>query len=132
MSVPFGDAGIMAGSDEVAAHLIGQVQHLAPFDGAITDDAGVRRTAGHVFIDEVLYDAAPEGIAEIDYMMLKTHAFGIAFGLHDGVDGAASFLFGDTRLFHRVVSTEGDTDDFVALLQEEHGADGGVYSARHS
>ena len=132
MAVAFGDAGIMTGSNIVATHLIGQMQHLAPFDGTVAKHAGIRGTTGHVLVDEVLDDAAPESVAEIDDMMRKTHAFGIALGLHDGVDRAAPFLFGDATLFHRVVRTEGDADDLIALLQKKHGADGRIDTAGHS
>ena len=113
----------------VAAHLVSQMEHLAPLDGAVAKDAGVRRPAGHILVDEILNDAPPESVAEIHDVVLKSHSLGVMLRLHDGVDGAAAFLFGEARVFHTVVGAERHAHDFIALLQKKHGADGGVYSS---
>ena len=132
MSVLFAYLRIVPGSDIIASVLIGNAHEFTPFDMTVAQDTGVRRTTGHVFVNEVLDDAALEGISEIDYMMLKSHLLGVMLRFHDGLDGAAAFLFGETGLLDAVKSTEGDSHNLVALLQEEHGADGGVNATGHA
>ena len=121
VTVAFSDPGVVTGSNEVAVHLVGEVEHLSPLDGRVTEDTGIGGTSRHVLVDEVLNDAAPEGLAKVHDMVLKAHSFGVMLGFHDGVNSAAAFLFGDTGLFDGVIGTEGDADYFVALLEENHG-----------
>ena len=129
VTVTLGDTGVVTGCNEVATHLVRQMEHLTPLDGGIAEDAWVRRSAGHILVDEVLNDAAPEGLAKVHDMVLKAHSISVMLRLHDGVDGAAAFLFGEAGLFDGVIGTERHTHDFIALLQKKHGADGGVYSS---
>jgi hypothetical protein len=98
----------------------------------VAQDTGVRRTTGHILVDEVLDDAALEGISEIDYMMFKSHLLGVMLRFHDGLDGAAAFLFGETGLLDAVKRAEGDSHNLVALLQKKHSADGGVNATGHA
>ena len=65
-------------------------------------------------------------------MVLKAHFLGIAFRLHDRVNGTTSFLFRQTRLFHAVIRAERNPHDLVALLQKKHGTDCRVYSSGHA
>ena len=120
VSVSFGDPGVVTGGNEVAVHLVSEVEHLTPLDGRVTEDTGIGGTSRHVLVDEVLNDAASEGLAKVHDMVLKAHSFGVMLGFHDGVNSAAAFLFGDTGLFDGVIGTEGDADYFVALLEEDH------------
>ena len=132
MAVTLGDARVMACCYIVATHLVRQMEHLAPLDGTVAKDAGVRRPAGHILVNEVLNDAPPERLAKIHDVVLKPHALGIMLRLHDGVDGAAAFLLGDARVFHTVVGAEGHAHDLIALLQKKHSAHRGVYSSGHT
>ena len=132
MSVLFAYLRIVPGSDIIASVLIGNAHEFAPFDMTVAQDTRVRRTTGHVFVDEVPDDAALEGIPKIDYMMLKSHLLGVMLRFHDGLDGAAAFLFGETGLLDAVKGAEGDSHDFVALLQKKHSADGGVNATGHA
>ena len=86
----------------------------------------------HILVDEVLYHAAAECVAEVDNMMLKAHLLSVMLRLHDGVNRTAALLFRQARLFYAVVCTESDAHNFVALLQKKHGTNGGVYSSGHS
>ena len=132
MSVALGDAGIMTCSDIVTAVLIRHAHQFAPFDMTVAQHAWIRRAACHIFVNEILYDTAPEGIAEIDDMVFKAHLLGIMLRLHDRLHGATAFLFGKAGVFDAVKGAEGDTHHFIALLQKKHGADGRVDAARHS
>ena len=131
MPVALCNACVVTCRDVIAVHLVGQMEHLSPLDGRVTEDTGIGGTSRHVLVDEVLNDAASEGLAKVHDMVLKAHSFGVMLGFHDGVNSAAAFLFGDTGLFDGVIGTERNTDYFVALLQKKHGADGRIYAARH-
>ena len=116
--MPVRYACVVTCRDIVAAHFICQAEHLAPFNRTITQHAGIRCPTRHVFIDKILYDAAPERLTKIDYMMLKTHLLRVMLGFHDRVYRTTPFLFGKARFFHRVIGAERNTDYFVALFQQ--------------
>ena len=132
MSVALGDAGVVACSDIVAAQFIRHAHEFTPLNMTVAQHAGVRRTACHIFIDEILNNAATESVSEIDDVMRKAHLFGIMLGFHDRLDGAAAFLLRQTGLLYTIEGAESDAHHFIALLQEKHGADGGVDAAGHT
>ena len=116
VSVFLRDTRIVAGGDIVAAHLVGQAEHLAPLDGTVAHHTRIRRAPRHIFVDEILNHTPPEGFAKIDNVVLKAHSLSIPLRLHNRVDRAAPFLLGQTRVLHRVIGAESHTHYFVALL----------------
>jgi len=60
------DAGIVTGSQIFTVHQPGAIEQFAEFDVFIAVDAGVWRTAGFVFADKAVDDAAPEAGTEIE------------------------------------------------------------------
>ena len=65
-------------------------------------------------------------------MVLKSHLLGIVLGLHNRLDGAATFLAGEAGFLDAVEGAESAAYDLVSLLQKEHGADGRIDAAGHS
>ena len=126
------DAGVMARGDIGTTKFICHAEHLAPFDVGVAENARVGRAAMHVLVDEIANDVFTERVAEVHDMVLEAHALSVVLRLHDAIDRAAAFLSRKTRLLDAVERAEGDAHDFVALLEEEHCANGGVDTAGHS
>ena len=125
------DAGVMARGDIGTTEFICHAEHLAPFDMGVAEDTRVGRAAMHILVDEIADDVFTERVAEVHDMVLKAHALSVVLRLHDAIDRATAFLASETRIFDAVIRAEGDAHDFVALLEEEHCANGGVDTAGH-
>ena len=73
-----------------------------------------------------------ENIAEVEDMMLKAQLLCQVFGLHDALYGAATFLLSHAGLTNRIERTEGDSDQFVALFEQQHRSYRAVDATAHS
>ena len=131
MSVVLRNACIVPGGDAVATVLVGGFEQLAPLDVRIAEDTWIGRASAGVLGDKIGDDMPTERVAEINDMMLETKRLRQVLRLHDALNGAAPFLAGEAGLFDTVEGAERDADEFVPLLQKEHGRYRGVDTARH-
>src|SRR6516225_5078750 len=111
--------GVMPGGDEVCLNLFGVGPKLAELEPAVANDTGVRRTAGKVFVGEVVDDTV-EVALEIQGVKgdveLVSNSPRVA-----GINGAAAaFLaIGPAVLFRMRARTHEQTNDVVALLPQQ-------------
>src|SRR5699024_6869764 len=97
------DAGIVAGGDEVKAHLLGGLTDEAKLGGGVAEDAGVGGAPGLVFPAEGQDDVLLKLPVALADMQADAQLFGYHLGLLD-------------RRLVRGGKFEDDALDFISLL----------------
>ena len=95
----------------------------------VAHHAGVGRAAGLVFGGKIIDDVGLEILGLIDEIVANAEVVADGTGIGDGLRAAAFILHaGDAVLRPEL---ERDTDDFVALLNQQRGRRGGIHPAAH-
>src|SRR5271170_2319784 len=120
----------MAGGDELRAELVRAVNEPAKLQILIAHHAGIRRAAGLVFVGEVLDDVLLEFRRLVNEVIRDVELVADAARVGDGLRAAALVL----GAVHAILwpELERDTNDLVALFQQQHRRGGGVHSTAHA
>ena len=107
----------------------GVIEHEIPADGAVADQARIRRHALGATIQEILHDSGSE-----DFLCIHHVKGNIEFGCHTprlshGIGCAAAVGILPARLRPQA---QHHPDDLVALLLEQSRGNGTIYTTRHS
>jgi len=130
-SIGLVELGVVAGGNELAVHSVGALQQGAPLDVGVAKYARVGRAAGHVFVDKVVDDVVAKFVADIDDEVGETHVDGHFAGVVDGVEATAAGLLLRPAAIRVIPGFHGNSDNFISLLMQDHGRNGGVDAAAH-
>ena len=118
---------VMAGRDELCAHLSGVVEKRAKFNFSVTQDIGVRRAARTVLLEEMLEYVIPVLCSKI--CTVKRDAQTVCHGL-----SVSEILFRGT-VFCAVVLLpvlHKEAFDSISLLEQQHSGHRRVHTAGHA
>ena len=92
-----GDAGVVAGGEQVAVEGGEPVEEGAVLDVLVAAGAGVGGAAGGVLVDEGIDDVLAEGVLEVEDVVADAELAGDAAGVVDILDATALLVAGEAR-----------------------------------
>ena len=122
----------MTCGEKLSTERLGLLQELAPLDEPIADDAGVRRTAPEILVNEIPDDLPAKCFPEIDDIMRDANLGCDGASVVHGTKAAATGLVGHiaTHLVE-VIGLHRDPDDLVSLLLQKSSGHGRVNPTAH-
>ena len=120
----------MASGNFIRAELISALDEPAEFQMLVAHHAGIGRATGFIFVGKILNHVLLKILSFIDEIIANAKVGANGAGVHDGL-WTAALVF---RAGHAILrpQLESNTDDLVALLQQQCGGSGGIHPATHT
>ena len=125
------DLRIVAGDNVITAKLLCAHEKLVEFQIAVAVNAGVRRSAVNVSVNETVDNIALEAVGKVENVVRHAKAGCYAAGICYIVDRAAAVGFGNTDILVGK-KLHGYAGAFVALLQHHQCGNAGINATAHS
>ena len=127
------DAGVVAGGHVLGAKLTRLDQQRVEFDELVAADAGIRRAAAGVGLDEILDDFVLEDLAEVQDVVGDVELVGDAPSVLDRAQRTAGIFALDLGHVGQIgPHVQRDADHVIPVLLEQGRRNGAIDSARHA